>query len=112
VKNDWPAGEECSHTGNNHKVWIECERDDDPEVNVERAQLLTNMLNKLGGSGRFEYVVDFNLWKGEDVHWFYYIIPKAKQGEFLFISSDGSFCELPDNGHWFSLSYLGRDHLR
>lgn len=70
-----------------NKVWIEIERDADRAVNHERADKFTNLLGKLGSTKQ--------VWFNETVNRYCIVTDDA-----------GSFVELTDSGHWFSLDGL------
>lgn len=75
-----------------NRVWIELERDADPEVCHSRAAAASRMLAKLG--------VDFG---GYVAVWF-----DADKRLYAFTqSSDGSFTWSEDHGRWFNLDKLG-----
>lgn len=74
-----------------NRVWIELERDSDPEVCHARAAAVSKMLAKLGlNTGDYVAV------------WF-----DAEKSRYAFtVSSDGSFSWAEDNGQWFNLDKL------
>ncbi len=76
--------------GKRHNVvWIELERHNDDAKNVQAAEAGTKLLNKLGMvSSEFK-------WLGDR-----YIISSIP---------DGSYWDLPDDGHYFNLDYLTKD---
>lgn len=74
-----------------NRVWIELERDSDPEVCHARAAAASQMLAKLGLSFG-DYVA---VWFDE------------KKGKYAFTqSSAGTFVWATDHGHWFNLDRL------
>ena len=79
---------------NVHTVWIEIERGDDKEENQKRAELFTNMINRLRGGKQ-----ECKVW------WF------EEKNRYAYISTleDGSYVILDDDGHLFNLELYGRD---
>jgi hypothetical protein len=74
-----------------NRVWIELERDSDPEVCHARAAAASQMLAKLGLSFG-DYVA---VWFDE------------KKGKYAFTqSSAGTFVWATDHGYWFNLDRL------
>jgi hypothetical protein len=76
---------------NQNRIWIELERHNDDAVNVRRAELATTMLRRLGDT-----ISKF---------WWH----EAEQSFCITIDSAGSYLACSDNGHWFSLDFLGKE---
>lgn len=76
-----------------NRIWIELERTSDKAFNDEQARLANNMLQRLQPDPS-----------------------KPLESTFYFSMHHGTYCfgghngyvDLPDNGHWLNLDYLGR----
>lgn len=75
-----------------NRVWIELERPTSPEQGKQRAELMTNMLRRLGVE-RHHHV----WWSEHEARYCY--------GDAM------GYIVLSDTGHWFNLDYFGRDIL-
>ena len=76
-------------------VWIEIERTDDKEANEKRAELFTNMINRL----RRDNADSGKVWWYEE----------KNRYAFTANTEDGSWVILDDDGHLFNLDFFGRD---
>ena len=74
----------------NHRVWIELEKSDSDEVNRERADLLSLMLERLGVTD-----VPHPVWWNAERRCYCFTVSPA-----------GCFYEATDNGHWYNLEYF------
>lgn len=73
----------------NNRVWIELEVGNGHAINETRAELMTNLLKRLGAKKTCEW-------------------DHAKGMYILRDDVDGGFRHLGDKGEWFNLDYFGR----
>jgi hypothetical protein len=71
-----------------NRVWIELERSRDQNLNIQRAALATNLIQRLGSKSEF--------------YW------DEEKGLYGLRREGGEFTELNDNGQWFNLEFFGR----
>lgn len=78
-----------------NRIWIELDKPTNKAHAEEQCRLANNMLKRLKGS------------PNDDTGEFFYTEHKGRK-RYAFGGPMG-YVDLPDNGHWLNLDYLGRD---
>lgn len=79
-----------------NRIWIEMEKPESLEHAKLQCELTNNMLRRLAGSSNVELT-----------HWFDAYLDRDGKVIYTYGNHGGDFT-LKDNGHWFSLDFLGR----